>query len=188
MSNLNAIPFTEAFFVGGSNSIRAWRSRTLGPGSFFDSTGVESYDKVADVKLDMSIEYRFNLINIIDIGLFVDAGNIWFLPKEGLSKKSPSVFNINRFYKEIAIGTGVGLRLNFSFFLLRFDFGLQTKDPRLDIGERWIWQPKGEYNAKVDRINKLHAENPDIFPPSTFQPIPHYHTTWLFNLAIGYPF
>ena len=185
--NLNVIPFNEAYFVGGSNSNRGWRARTLGPGSFFDSTGVESFDKVADIKLDLSIEYRFNLIGVFDLAFFADAGNIWFLPQgDALPKNSPAVFNTNRFISEIALSVGTGVRLNFSFFLLRFDFGLQTKDPSANPGERWIFQPKDEYNQKVDNINQLKLDNPEIYPNPVF--LNHYKTKVIFNLAIGYPF
>ena len=184
--NLKVIPFNEAFFVGGSNSNRGWRARTLGPGSYFDSTGVQSYDKVADVKLDMSLEYRFNLVGFFDLAFFTDAGNIWFLPREGVSKDNPVVFNFNRFVSEIAFSAGAGLRLNFSFFLLRFDFGLQVKDPSAPVGERWLFQPKDEYNQRVDDINQYKLDNPELYPNPVF--LNHYRTTVLFNLAIGYPF
>lgn len=184
--NLKVIPFNESFFVGGSNSNRGWRARTLGPGSFFDSTGVESYDKVADIKLDLSLEYRFNLVGFFDLAFFADAGNIWFLPTEGFPKDSPAIFDVNRFLSEIAVSAGVGLRLNFSFFLLRFDFGLQLKDPSIVPGERWLFQSKQEYNQKIDDINQYKLDNPDLYPNQVF--LDHYRTTVLFNLAIGYPF
>jgi outer membrane protein assembly factor BamA len=185
--NLNVIPFNDAFFVGGSNSNRGWRARTLGPGSFFDSTGVETYDKVADIKIDLSLEYRFNLIGVFDLALFVDAGNIWFLPQgDVLTKDSPVVFNPNRFISEIAIGVGAGVRLNFNFFLLRFDFGLQTKDPSIDPGERWIFQSKDDYNQKIDDVNQFKIDNPELYPNPVL--LDHYRTTVIFNLAIGYPF
>jgi outer membrane protein assembly factor BamA len=185
--NLNVIPFNDAFFVGGSNSNRGWRARTLGPGSFFDSTGVETYDKVADIKIDLSLEYRFNLIGVFDLALFVDAGNIWFLPQgDVLTKDNPVVFNVNRFYNEIAFSVGAGIRLNFNFFLLRFDFGLQTKDPSIDRGERWLFQSKDNYNQKIDGVNQFKRDNPELYPNPVF--LDHYRTTVIFNLAIGYPF
>lgn len=177
LKNLDVIPFTDAFFVGGSNSNRAWRPRTLGPGSFFDSTGVEAYDKIGEIKIDLSLEYRFNLVSFIDLALFVDASNIWYMPKEGLDKDSPAVFNKDRFISEIAIGTGFGVRLNFNFFLIRFDFGLQTKDPSAHPGERWLWEPKTKYNARIYGINELDQLD-----------LQHYKAKTIFNLAIGYPF
>lgn len=184
--NLKVIPFNESFYVGGSNSNRGWRARTLGPGSYFDSTGVESYDKVADIKLDLSLEYRFNLVGFFDLAFFGDAGNIWFLPREGFTKDSPAIFNVNRFISEIAISAGAGLRLNFNFFLLRFDFGLQLKDPSIDPGERWLFQSKKDYNQKIDDINQYKLDNPELYPNPVF--LNHYRPTVLFNLAIGYPF
>ena len=177
LQNLPVLPFTDAFFVGGSNSNRAWRPRTLGPGSTFDSTGVDSYDKIGEIKIDLSLEYRFNLVSIIDLAVFVDASNIWYMPGDGLTKDNPAVFNADRFLGEIAIGTGFGVRLNFNFFLIRFDFGLQTKDPSAVVGERWLWQPKTLYNQRIDDINELNGTN-----------LPYYRSTTIFNLAIGYLF
>jgi hypothetical protein len=177
LKNLDVIPFTDAFFVGGSNSNRAWRPRTLGPGSYFDSTGVQAYDKIGEIKIDMSVEYRFNLISFIDMAIFIDASNIWYMNREGYSKDNPAIFNANRFISELGIGTGFGVRLNFSFFLIRFDFGLQTKDPSAPVGERWIWQPKTQYNLRVDNINELNNSS-----------LPYYNSTTIFNIAIGYPF
>jgi hypothetical protein len=177
LKNLDVMPFTDAFFVGGSNSNRAWRPRTLGPGSTFDSTGVDSYDKIGEIKIDLSLEYRFNLVSIIDLGLFIDASNIWYMQRDGLSKDDPAVFNPDRFISEIAIGTGFGVRLNFNFFLIRFDFGLQTKDPSAPPGERWLWQPKVLYNQRIDEINELNGSN-----------LTYFRSTTIFNLAIGYPF
>lgn len=184
--NLKVIPFNESFFVGGSNSNRGWRARTLGPGSYFDSTGVESYDKVGDIKLDLSLEYRFNLVSFFDLAFFVDAGNVWFLPRDGITKDNPAVFNVDRFASEIAFAFGTGLRLNFSFFLLRFDFGLQVKDPKAPVGERWIFQSKDNYNQKIDDINQYKTENPEIYPEPVY--LPYYKPNIIFNLAIGYPF
>jgi outer membrane protein assembly factor BamA len=142
----------------------------LGPGSFIDTTGVIAYDKIGDIKIDMSLEYRFNLVSIIDLGLFIDASNIWYMVGNGLVKESPAVFNVNRFMSEIALGVGAGVRLNFNFFLIRFDFGYRARDPGVPLGERWFWQPKDIYNA-------------------TNGSAPNYKRGGvLFNLAIGYPF
>ena len=99
------------------------------------------------------------------------------MPGDGLTKDNPAVFNADRFLGEIAIGTGFGVRLNFNFFLIRFDFGLQTKDPSAVVGERWLWQPKTLYNQRIDDINELNGTN-----------LPYYRSTTIFNLAIGYPF
>jgi outer membrane protein assembly factor BamA len=184
--NLDVIPFNEAFFVGGSNSNRGWRPRTLGPGSYFDSTGVETYDKVGDIKLDLSLEYRFNLVSLFDMAFFLDAGNLWFMPRSGFEKDNPAVFNISRFFSEIAFTFGTGLRLNFNFFIIRFDFGLQIKDPKVLEGERWIFQSKTKYNQMIDDINQYKLNNPELYPDPVF--LPYYRPTVIFNLAIGYPF
>lgn len=171
LKNLDVMPFTDAFFVGGSNSNRAWRPRTLGPGSYTDTTGIIAYDKIGDIKIDLSFEYRFNLVSIVDLGLFIDASNIWYMAgKNGLTLDDPGVFNIHRFIGEIGIGGGIGLRLNFNFFLIRFDFGYRLKDPAPPVSERWFWQPKDIYNA-------TNGSAPD-----------YNQKLVIFNLAIGYPF
>lgn len=180
LKNLDVIPFTDAFFVGGSNSNRAWRSRTLGPGSTYDTTGVEAYDKIGEIKIDLSVEYRFNLVSIIDMAFFIDGSNIWYRQRPDVSPDDPAVFNINRFVSEIAVGAGFGVRLNFNFFLIRFDFGYQAKDPSAPLGERWFWESKTKYDARVKIINEINGNNRLKLYDQTERVI--------FNLAIGYPF
>ena len=127
------LPYEKKFFAGGPNSIRAWSSRDLGPGSYVDTTTVPSIfsfpNKNGDIKLEANIEYRFKVIWKMEAAIFLDAGNIWAIRPE--ENKPGAEFEWNRFYKEIAVGTGLGARFDFSFFLLRFDFGLKVKDPAL---------------------------------------------------------
>jgi hypothetical protein len=138
--NSSTLPYEKKYFSGGPNSIRAWSSRDLGPGSYVDTTTVPSIfsfpNKNGDIKLEANIEYRFKVIWKMEAAIFLDAGNIWaFSPEEN---KPGADFQWNRFYKEIAVGTGVGTRFDFSFFLLRFDFGLKVRDPALPEKERWL--------------------------------------------------
>ena len=135
--NLDVLPFEKSFFVGGANGLRAWRARSIGPGSYFDP--YDNFDKIGEIRIETNIEYRFDLITVLEGALFVDAGNIWLINED--SNRPGSGFSGN-FVDEIAIGAGAGARLDFDFFLIRFDLGLQVKDPSLPIGERWIWQPK----------------------------------------------
>ncbi len=134
--NSSTMPFEKKFFAGGPNSIRAWTSRDLGPGSDTSSNSFAYPNKSGDIKLEGNIEYRFKVIWKMEGAIFLDAGNVWAIhPEEG---KPGADFEWNRFYKEIALGTGLGVRVDFSFFLLRVDFGLKVRDPALAENDRWI--------------------------------------------------
>lgn len=138
--NLRVLPLEKSFFAGGPNDIRAWQARTLGPGGYNDTTGSAFADKIGDIKIEGNIEYRFNIIKMLNAALFVDAGNIW------LRKPYPSYpvgdFEFNKFLWEIAIGTGIGLRVDFTFFIIRLDVGIKIKDPALPEGNRWTFGKK----------------------------------------------
>ncbi|MBN1414700.1 MAG: BamA/TamA family outer membrane protein [Bacteroidales bacterium] len=139
LGNSKALPFEKKYFSGGPNSIRAWSTRDLGPGSYNKpkSDSVFQYpNQVADIKLEVNFEYRFRMFWKIEGAFFIDAGNIWAIRRE--DDREGAFFEWNRFYKEIAVGTGLGIRLDFNFFLIRFDFGLKLRDPALPDGERWI--------------------------------------------------
>ncbi len=147
-------PQEKQFFLGGASSMRAWQARTLGPGSYSDTT-VQVY-QYGDIKLEMNIEYRFKMFWIIEGALFADAGNIWSIGK--YEENESKVFRFNHFYKEIALGAGFGTRFDFSFFIIRFDFGLKIYNPSLPEGNRWI--------------------NSEFYKSRN----------WTFNFGIGYPF
>lgn len=136
--NLEVLPFESSFFTGGANGLRAWRARSVGPGSY--RAPLDAYDRVGEVRLEGNAEYRFKLIGYLEGALFVDLGNIWELEEN--PAKPGSGFQVGKVPGELAIGTGLGARLNFDFFLVRFDLGLQTKDPSLPEGQRWLFQPK----------------------------------------------
>ena len=179
--NLHALPFEKSYYGGGANDIRAWQARTLGPGSYRDLTS--QYDRIGDIQLEGNVEYRFKLISLLEGALFMDAGNIWLLhqttQEDGSVPRPGATFKPNKFMSEIAMGGGVGLRLNFTYFLIRFDLALQLKDPSLDPGERWLFQPKSAYNQYIDQINQN--------DPTGTQ-FRHYHPRLNFNIGIGYPF
>lgn len=176
LENLNVLPFSKSFFGGGANGLRAWRARTLGPGGFFEP--VVSYDKIGDVQIEADLEYRFNLISYLDGAIFFDAGNIWLLEPDNLRPKGD--FQFDRFLGEMAIGGGIGLRIDFNYFLLRFDLAAQLKDPSLSVGERWIFQPKSIYNTRIDEYNEGLTDGQLLLRP--------YSLRLNFNLGIGYPF
>lgn len=161
--NATEVPFIKQFSAGGSNSVRAFRARSLGPGTYIDTVaGSFLVDNTGDIKIEGSVEYRYPIIGVLEGALFVDAGNIWLWDQQDSNEKPGGQFSSN-FINEIAIGAGTGLRLNFSFFILRFDLALPLKKPQ-NSGVNWVLS--------------------DIDPTSS---------TWrkdnlLLNIAIGFPF
>lgn len=163
------LPYEKNFFVGGPSSIRAWRPRTLGPGS--DSTSA-SLDKPGSILLEASAEYRFKILRFsgdynLNGAFFVDAGNVWRFQGQNTESITGSDFQFNRFYKEIAVGTGFGIRIDLSFFVIRFDGAVKVVDPSQVEGNRWVLF-RNKNNFKGDIKNN---GNPLIF-----------------NFGIGYPF
>lgn len=127
------IPFSRSYRAGGSNDIRAWSTFKLGPGSTKD--GLEF--NVGTLKLTSNLEYRFKLFNNLYSALFIDAGNIWDITDFKQTNSDAKFKGINSI-KEIAIGSGLGLRYDFTFLVLRFDVGLKTYEPYLSPGNRWL--------------------------------------------------
>jgi hypothetical protein len=132
--NSTVMPFEKSFFVGGANSIRAWIARSLGPGGFRDTTGIR-IDQIGDIKLEWNLEYRQKLYGVFEGAMFIDAGNVWLRKKD--SQRELAEFEFNRFYKEIAIGAGMGLRLNFDYFIIRLDAAHPLREPGYPLNERW---------------------------------------------------
>ncbi|NSW44461.1 MAG: BamA/TamA family outer membrane protein [Bacteroidales bacterium] len=155
--NSSVLPFNKQYFSGGASSIRAWAVRSLGPGSVNDTTYQGVYNQTADVKLEGNLEYRFKLFWVIEPALFVDVGNIWDIYKK--ENRENGVFKLDKFYNDLAIGYGIGLRFNFGFFIFRSDFSLKGKDPAESIGNRWLF------------IQRKHVRD-----------------DFTINIGIGYPF
>jgi outer membrane protein assembly factor BamA len=134
--NSAAMPFEKQYFSGGANSIRAWQVKSLGPGSYDDPAESDYPNQTGDVKLEANMEYRFKLFWKLEAALFLDAGNIWSLSKE--DDRAGAGFEFNRFYKELAVGTGVGARAVFSFFVFRLDLGIPLRAPFPLEGSNWL--------------------------------------------------
>jgi outer membrane protein assembly factor BamA len=134
--NSTALPFEKKYFAGGANSIRAWQVRNLGPGSHEEAEPSTYPNKTADIKLEANIEYRFKLFWVLEGALFVDAGNIWAITEN--DEREGALFKPESFYKDLAVGTGLGTRFVFSFFTFRLDLGIKTRDPVLPQGNRWV--------------------------------------------------
>ncbi|MFM7016020.1 MAG: BamA/TamA family outer membrane protein, partial [Bacteroidota bacterium] len=131
--NSTLVPFEKAFYAGGPNDIRAWRSRSLGPGS---NVTTDLFQQFGEFKITGNVEYRFNLYKFLKGAVFTDAGNIWLL--NDVTDKPGATVRIKTFGDEIAIGSGIGLRGDFTFFIFRLDAALKMKDPSKPIGSRWV--------------------------------------------------
>ncbi len=197
-SKNESLPYEKFFFAGGSNSIRAWRPRRLGPGSFKPRTtedpesngdpvkdGLFDYniEQPAEILLEASIEVRQKLFGFVSGALFIDAGNTWTFQQRKRTVNNVEVdngnsqFRINQFYKEIAVGTGFGLRFDFTFLILRFDVGMKVYDPARDEGERFVLD-------KV-RFFKPYATKVTNGETTTYT---NYREPVIYNVGIGFPF
>ena len=161
------LPYEKYFFAGGGTSIRAWQARRLGPGSSTPITGPGgNYDyrneQPAEMILESMFEYRRKLFSYFDMAVFLDAGNSWMIGRD--DARPGADFRYDRFYKEIAVGTGAGLRMDFDFLVIRLDLAIKALDPARQEGERWILD-----NIRFNR------------------PLGEKGQT-VFNFGIGYPF
>lgn len=173
LHNLRELPFEKSFYAGGPNSVRSWKARTIGPGSYYRN-GISTFDQVGDNQLELNVEYRFNLIKVVNAALFADAGNIWM--RRDFTDREGEDFNLGRFYKELAVGTGIGLRMDFSFFVIRLDMGIKMHDPIFSEGNRWVAQ------------HLFDKEWKNNWTPSTGIPETSKYSFYNFNFGIGYPF
>jgi outer membrane protein assembly factor BamA len=166
IGNSTALPYIKQFFIGGSNSIRAFQARTLGPGTYTvskeDQVNTLFLDQSGDLKLEGNLEYRFDIISFLKGALFVDAGNVWLLNED--PNKPGGKFKANQFLSEIAVGSGAGLRVDATFFVIRFDWAIPLRKPYLPDGDRWTFDSI-QFGSKAWRQDNF-----------------------VFNIAIGYPF
>ncbi len=134
--NASVMPSSKRYYAGGGNSMRGWQIRALGPGSADESSDVYNDYRLGDIKLETNLELRFPIYDILKGALFFDLGNIW----DSYGKEDGKVggFDINSFYNELGFNTGLGFRLDFDFFVIRLDWGVQVLDPNRPIGERWV--------------------------------------------------
>ncbi len=135
--NSTVLPYVRQFFSGGSNSIRAFRARSIGPGSYIpsDTSSFFLVDQSGDLKFEYNMEYRFPIARYIKGALFIDMGNIWLINDD--PNRPGGVFKPENFLKELAIGTGYGLRADFDILVIRFDWAFPLREPYLEKGNRW---------------------------------------------------
>ncbi len=146
--NSEYLPFEKRYYSGGANSVRAWSVRELGPGKYVPNAATTFFNQSGDVKLDLNIEYRAKLFWKFEGAAFIDAGNIWTI--KDYEGQEGGQFKLDSFYKQIALGYGLGIRLDFNYFLVRFDWGWKAYNPakrgkdawtilRPNFGENFAW-------------------------------------------------
>ena len=169
-SSNKVLPYEKNFFVGGSNSVRAWRPRRLGQGSATPDSSANPrdnglfnyrFEKPGDILLEGSLEWRQKLFGFINYAFFVDVGNVWSIRSNSDSKTKFTT----QFFKEFGVGTGVGLRFDFTFLILRLDVGMKVYDPARPEGDKFV-------------LNKV----------KFFKPFGTEREPVIFNIGIGYPF
>ncbi len=140
--NSKLVPYDKRYFIGGSNSLRGWRPRGLGPGNT-PASATSLIDRSGELLLEANLEYRFTVVRkLLESAIFLDAGNIWNLSPTSSSNPNYGVINAQNFISEIALNTGVGLRFDLSIFLFRLDWGMPLRDPSLPKNQRWILTEK----------------------------------------------
>jgi len=139
--NSDVLPFEKRFYSGGANSVRGWGVRTLGPGSYNSNNDLKNfYFQCGDIRFDVNLEYRAKLFWVVELGLFLDAGNIWTIKE--YENQPGGVFKFNKFYEQIAASYGAGIRLDFKYFLVRVDMGMKAHNPASGQ-EHWpLFSPK----------------------------------------------
>lgn len=166
--NSTSLPFVRQFFAGGSNDIRAFKARSLGPGTYKVSDTVRFADQGGDIKLMMNTELRFKLVSVLYGALFADAGNIWLRKEDvGTATKEGrpgSGFKFKNVLNELAVGTGAGLRVDATIFVIRLDVAFPVRKPYLPEGQRWV----------IDQVN---------FGSKAWR-----RDNLIYNIGIGYPF
>jgi outer membrane protein assembly factor BamA len=144
-SHGRSIPFDRMFYCGGANSMRGWVPRTLGPGNRLEVKDKTYPAQVGDVRLEANAEFRFPVWWIFQGAVFLDLGNVWYL-RDTEDSNPEEVFHFNKFYKQLGFNTGLGLRIDATFVILRIDLGMQLHNPGRPEGERWI------HNFKWDNM------------------------------------
>ncbi len=162
--NSRSLPYVKQYFTGGTNSIRAFAARTIGPGSYRPPDGETSFlvDRTGDIRLEFNTEYRFPIVSVLKGALFLDMGNVWHIRNN--ADMPGAAFTFDSFTEELAMGAGLGLRLDITFFVLRLDVAFPLHIPYLPRGERWVGGETDFGSARWRKDNLV------------------------FNIAIGYPF
>ena len=192
-----ALPYEKYFYIGGSNSIRAWPARRLGPGDFSvfndETSGVREIDYTleqgGDMIIESSFELRRKITDFLSWAYFIDAGNIWQIqstpltPNDKLNSGKSGLFQIDAFPRELAVGTGLGLRIDFGYLVLRVDGAAQVFDPGQPGGSRFVFDNLDFFSAFQRVRNPESAEGIDLQNRKEF-----LRNKTRMNIGIGFPF
>lgn len=161
--NSSELPFAKQFFVGGASSLRGFRARSVGPGTYFNESedGDSYFDQTGDILIEINLEDRIDLGGYLEGAVFLDAGNVWL--KNASGARPGGQFEWKNFVSEMAVAGGLGLRLNLEFVIIRFDFAIPLRKPYLEANDGWVFE-----NVKLN--NQWLDDN------------------LILNVAIGYPF
>ncbi|MCG8307573.1 MAG: outer membrane protein assembly factor [Cytophagales bacterium] len=162
--NSRVMPYVKQFYAGGTNSLRAFRARSLGPGSYVPPDSLQNIlvDQTGEIKLEANVEYRFPIIGFLKGALFTDIGNIWLANEDSL--RPGGRFELEKFHKELAVGLGFGFRFDVDLVVLRIDLAFPVRKPWLPEDERWVF-------GEIDFFNRRWRKD-----------------NLLWNISIGYPF
>jgi outer membrane protein insertion porin family len=183
-----SLPYDYSFFAGGANDNRGWKARSLGPGvyKYYLDTN-RTLTQVADIRLGISVEYRFNITKTFKSCLFIDAGNIW--TNKADPKREGGEFTTN-FYKQIAFAAGTGIRVDLSFFIVRFDIGFPLYNPVFPSGSQWFFQPSTNYvNEGLQKF--IGPPPPDGYTPEQISQVSTILPKRFFpaiHFGLGFPF
>jgi outer membrane protein assembly factor BamA len=157
--NSEVAPFVKQFFIGGTNSVRAFRARSVGPGTYApeENNGL-LIDQAGDIRIELNAEYRFTFHGYFKGAFFADAGNVWLFNED--PQRPGGRFDLSRMLDEMAVGSGFGLRFDPEVIVVRLDLATPVRIPSLPVGDRWAF---------------------DHFKPALFDNI-------VLNIAVGYPF
>lgn len=185
-NNSTLLIFEKSFFAGGMNGIRAWQARTLGPGNYSRAdltedlrVNLRNLDQLGEVKLETNAEFRFRILNKflgarLNGATFIDAGNIWRLRELTPNLNPGGEIRVDKFFQQIAIGTGFGLRFDMNYFTIRLDAGLKVKDPQFTGSDQWVIKEFFNSRAFKDAYNAR-------FRPDRYSFIQY-------NFGVGMPF
>ena len=191
-NTVTSLPYDYSFFAGGANDNRGWRARSLGPGSYqYYLFPDRAATQLGDLRLGGFSEFRFAINSLLKGAFFVDLGNVWTINED--ENRVGSTFAWNTWYRELSLSTGLGIRMDLEYFVIRFDFGTPLSNPGLPVGERWKFLRQRDVNGDKVSRPKFHQSVQQAImdgnlPPDYKKPTIDELFPIRFHFGIGYPF